>query len=204
MPFTEATQAYFHGRDAEAAELLRRVRRERLTILFGQSGLGKTSLLSAGLFPRLRASDFLPVYVRLDWTIEQISPVAQIKQALAENLAEHVVEGRAPGPDETLWAYFHVKETEFWNRRNRLITPVLVFDQFEEIFTLGHGVASAEVVLDELAALVENRPPASVRAALEEDPGAVSRYDFGKESCRVILALLEDFLPDLEGLTKVA
>jgi hypothetical protein len=35
MPFTEATQPFFHGRDAEAAELLRRVRRERLTILFG-------------------------------------------------------------------------------------------------------------------------------------------------------------------------
>ena len=84
MPFTEATQAFFHGRDAEAAELLRRVRRERLTILFGQSGLGKTSLLCAGLFPRLRAVDFLPVYLRLDWTTAHISPVAQIKQALAE------------------------------------------------------------------------------------------------------------------------
>jgi hypothetical protein len=200
MPFTEATQAFFHGRDDEAAELLRRVRRERLTILFGQSGLGKTSLLCAGLFPRLRTADFLPVYIRLDWTTVQISPVAQIKQALAENLAEYGVEGRAPGPDEALWAYLHDKETEFWNRRNRLITPVLVFDQFEEIFTLGHGGASAEAVLDELAALVENRPPASVRAALEEDPEAARHYDFGKESCRVILALREDFLPDLEGL----
>ena len=87
MPFTEATQAYFHGRDAEAAELLRRVRRERLTILFGQSGLGKTSLLCAGLFPRLRAADFLPVYIRLDWTTAHISPVAQIKQAGVDTFA---------------------------------------------------------------------------------------------------------------------
>ena len=31
MPFTEATQAFFHGRDSEAAELLRRARRQRLT-----------------------------------------------------------------------------------------------------------------------------------------------------------------------------
>ena len=72
-----------------------------MTILFGQSGLGKTSLLCAGLFPRLRAVDFLPVYLRLDWTTAHISPVAQIKQALAENLAEHGVEGRPPRPDET-------------------------------------------------------------------------------------------------------
>ena len=44
----------FHGRDEEAAELARRVQRKNLTVLFGQSGLGKTSLLRAGLVPRLR------------------------------------------------------------------------------------------------------------------------------------------------------
>ena len=200
-PFTEATQAFFHGRDAEAAELFRRVRRDLLTILFGQSGLGKTSLLSAGLFPKLRAADLLPVYIRLDWTAAQSSPVAQVKQALAENLAEHGVEGRPPGPDETLWGYFHDKETEFWSRRNRLVTPVLVFDQFEEIFTLGQGAGSAGT-LDELAALIENRPPESLRQALDDDPEAATRYDFAKESCRVVFALREDFLPDLEGLRR--
>jgi len=202
MPFTEATRAFFHGRDTEAAELLRRVRRERLTILFGQSGLGKTSLLCAGLFPRLRAADFLPVYIRLDWTAAQISPVPQIKQALTENLTEYSVEGRPPRSDETLWGYFHDKATEFWSRRNRLITPVLVFDQFEEIFTVGYGAATAEAVLDELAALIENHPPAIVRAALDDNPEAARGYDFAKESCKVILALREDFLPDLEGLRR--
>jgi tetratricopeptide (TPR) repeat protein len=201
MPFTEATQAFFHGRDEEAAELLRRVRRERLTILFGQSGLGKSSLLCAGLFPRLRAADFLPAYIRLDWTTSQISPIGQIKQALADNLVGHGVEGRASRPDETLWGYFHEKETEFWSRRNRLITPVLVFDQFEEIFTLGRGAASAETV-EELAALIENRPPESLRSVLDNDPEVATRYDFAKESCKVILALREDFLPDLEGLRR--
>jgi tetratricopeptide (TPR) repeat protein len=202
MPFTEATQAFFHGRDSEAAELLRRARRQRLTILFGQSGLGKTSLLCAGLFPRLRAVDFLPVYIRLDWTTAQMSPAAQIKQALAENLAEHGVEGPRPPPDETLWGYFHDKETEFWSRRNRLITPVLVIDQFEEIFTLGQGASTSEAVLEELAALIENHPPDSLRRALDDDPEAAPRYDFAKDSCRVILALREDFLPDLEGLRR--
>jgi tetratricopeptide (TPR) repeat protein len=202
MPFTEATQAFFHGRDEEAIELLRRVRRELLTILFGQSGLGKTSLLSAGLFPRLRAADFLPVYLRLDLGTPQLTPVDQIKAALAEDLAAHAVEARPPRHDETLWAYFHDKETEFWSRRNRLITPVLVFDQFEEIFTLGRGISSVDALVDELAALVEDRPPATVRSALEDDPEAARRYDFAKQSCKLIFALREDFLPELEGLQR--
>ena len=39
--YAEETRAYFHGRDEEAAELARRVQRKNLTVLFGQSGLGR-------------------------------------------------------------------------------------------------------------------------------------------------------------------
>ena len=51
--FTEETRAYFYGREEEVAELCRRVQRKQLTILFGQSGLGKTSILRAGIVPTL-------------------------------------------------------------------------------------------------------------------------------------------------------
>src|ERR1700720_2144904 len=43
--FSEALQAFFFGRAAETEELYRRIRGETVTLLFGQSGLGKTSLL---------------------------------------------------------------------------------------------------------------------------------------------------------------
>ena len=41
-PFDETERDYFHGRSAESSELVRLVRRELLTVLFGRSGLGKT------------------------------------------------------------------------------------------------------------------------------------------------------------------
>src|SRR6476659_8648774 len=50
--FTEETRGYFYGREEEVAELARRVQRKLLTILFGQSGLGNTSILRAGIVPR--------------------------------------------------------------------------------------------------------------------------------------------------------
>ena len=65
-PFTEAQSAQFFGRDAEIKTLARRTQGDSLTVLFGQSGLGKSSLLQASVFPRLRAVDFCPVYIRLD------------------------------------------------------------------------------------------------------------------------------------------
>ena len=52
--FTEKQHEFFYGREQESHELFSCVKRERLTVLFGKSGLGKTSLLQAGLFPQLR------------------------------------------------------------------------------------------------------------------------------------------------------
>src|SRR3982074_3801913 len=65
--FTEETRAYFHGREDEVAELARRVQRKLLTVLFGQSGLGKAAILRAGLVPRLRSSGYCPIYLRIDY-----------------------------------------------------------------------------------------------------------------------------------------
>ena len=52
LPFTEDARMFFHGREAETDELFRLIEREPLTVLFGQSGLGKSSLLNAGVFPQ--------------------------------------------------------------------------------------------------------------------------------------------------------
>ena len=80
--FTEETRAYFYGREDEVAELARRVQRKLLTVLFGQSGLGKTSILRAGLVPRLRSQGYCPVYVRIDYSREAPEPAEQIKLAI--------------------------------------------------------------------------------------------------------------------------
>jgi tetratricopeptide (TPR) repeat protein len=201
-PFNEAAQEFFHGRDEAVAELFRRIRRDLLTVLYGKSGLGKTSLLNAGLFPLLRANDFLPVYVRLDFANPDIGPIAQVAAAMKDNLSLYAIDGPYPTPADTLWGFFHDKTTEFWSRRNRVVTPVLVLDQFEEIFTLGQATPAAAEVVGELAALIENRPPERLREAIERDPDSAGHYDFAKEICKVVLTLREDFLPELESLQR--
>ncbi len=80
--FTEETRSFFFGRDDETAELGRRVQRKLLTVLFGQSGLGKTSMLRAGLVPRLRPEGYCPIYVRIDYSSGSPPPGEQIKAAV--------------------------------------------------------------------------------------------------------------------------
>ncbi len=51
--FTEADVAIFAGRAEESQRLANRILAHRLTVLYGESGSGKTSLLQAGAGPRL-------------------------------------------------------------------------------------------------------------------------------------------------------
>ena len=202
--YTEAQSAFFFGRATETAELFRLVRRAPLTVLFGQSGLGKTSLLQAALFPRLREADLLPLLLRLDHD-EKAPPLAAQVRAVINRAIEHrEVDAPPCGAEEELWEYFHRKDVDFWSARNRLIVPVLVFDQFEEIFTLGRATPErrerGQRFLEELADLVEQRPSAALRARLEAGTVEAARFDFDHEFCKVVLSLREDYLADLEML----
>ena len=204
--FSEETLGYFYGREDEVAELSRRVQRKLLTVLFGQSGLGKTSILRAGIVPRLRPQGHCPVYVRIDYGRDAPTPAEQIKQAIFRETAGSgtwsqtgvAVEG------ESLWEFLHHRDDMLRDASGRALTPLLIFDQFEEIFTLAQsdafGRARAAQFIDELADLVENRPPKAVEARLDNDDTAIERFDFARSDYRILIALREDYLAHLEGL----
>src|ERR1700689_257359 len=206
--FTEETREYFYGREAEVAELAQRVQRKLLTILFGQSGLGKTSILRAGLVPRLRSQGYCPVYVRIDYGREAPEPAEQIKQAIAQ-IARRSGQWTQVGvavAGESLWEFLHHRDDVLRDEHGATLIPLLIFDQFEEIFTLAQsdefGRARAARFVAELADLVENRPPKAFEAKLEEDESAAERFDFARSDYRVLIALREDYLAPLEGLKK--
>ncbi|MFM8332990.1 MAG: ATP-binding protein [Candidatus Methylumidiphilus sp.] len=198
--YDEASAEFFKGRNAEREDLLRLIRRAPLAVLYGQSGLGKTSLLQAGVFPQLRQEDLLPVYIRLDFGPDSPTLATQVRDRLWEAACANDGEATPPTADESLWSWLHRRDTEFWSNRNRLLTPMLVFDQFEELFTLGRGAADTRAFLAALACLVENRPPAALQAACEHNPALAERYDFRAQHYRILFASREDFLPDFEGL----
>lgn len=137
----------FFGREREIEELANRIRRYPLVTVTGRSGSGKSSMLHAGVCPRL--ADYRAVTVR---------PGAHPLRALAARLAPVV---DAPGADRGIGEVLaDAPETlgtvlERWCRASgeRLL---LVIDQAEELFTLcddtdereGAAVALASAGLD--------------------------------------------------------
>src|SRR6185437_3616781 len=204
--YTEETRAFFHGRDEETAELARRVQHKILTVLFGQSGLGKTSLLRAGLVPRLRKENYCPVYVRIDYADGSPAPAEQIKRAVfrATAAAGHWTRPGASIEGESLWEFLHHRGDLLRDADGHTLMPLLIFDQFEEIFTLGQaddaGKLHAHRFLEDLADLVENRAPTTLEARMEQDDNAGEDFDFARADYRVLIALREDYLAHLEGI----
>lgn len=85
VPFSEQQADLFRGRDKEKAELYNLVVAEQTVVLFAKSGVGKSSLLQAGLFPKLRKNGYHPIKVRFQFT-----PAAE------ENDKEKVVKRKTP------------------------------------------------------------------------------------------------------------
>jgi WD40 repeat protein len=207
--FTEDQRAYFHGRDEEILDLTQLAERRPLVVLFGQSGLGKSSILQAGVFPRLRTDGFCPIYIRLDHGEGAPPPTEQIKEMVRIETAKSGTWTKpdAARPGETLWEYFHHRDDRLIDRDGLGVVPVLVFDQFEELFTLGAARGErrerALAFIRELAELVENRPSAQLVARLDRSSEEMESFDFGRTDYRVIISLREDFLPDLETLKTI-
>lgn len=186
--FTERTLALFFGRDQEIHELLDRIDTQPLTVLFGLSGRGKSSLLGAGVVPRLREVGARPVVVRLRHEGQPL--VMQVREAWDRAVG-------CAASDRSLWERAHSRADRDALRAH---PPVIVLDQFEEVFTLGQSQgAELQSLFRELAGLVENRVPQELRERLAEDEAYAAQFDEQTTPARVVITLREDYLAQLEA-----
>ncbi len=137
-PFELADRSIFFGRRADIQDLARLIRVEQMTLLYAKSGLGKSSLLNAGVMPLLQEKDgFQPLFIRLRSkpnTADYASPVqtaaAVLQQAAADSSSSAALPTAAQQPQHALWLA---------SKRLSLEQPkrqfVWVFDQFEELFS---------------------------------------------------------------------
>lgn len=136
--FAEEDAELFFGRDAERRQIIGNLQASRLTLLYAESGVGKSSLLRAGVTPRIRelaarraaegvSARYVPV-VFSSWQSDPLGGlVAALEDALrplvqVENGAELVLS--RDGLERALEDVTATTE----------LTPLLILDQFEDHF----------------------------------------------------------------------
>ncbi|MEM8639397.1 MAG: hypothetical protein AAGG51_11350 [Cyanobacteria bacterium P01_G01_bin.54] len=105
--------------------------RNSLTVLCGMSGVGKSSLVEAGLIPALQGKIYLQKYRALTVLVRVYSDwVSELGQALQAALTATYPEILLPEPLETVAAL----KAQLQHNASRNLLTVLMFDQFEEFF----------------------------------------------------------------------
>ena len=125
--FTEQDVALFFGRETEIDAICSQILSHRSFLLYGRSGVGKSSILRAGLIPQLQKEGHSVCVVR-----SFTDPLPQMARALRdlalpEGYTVDEPTARAQ-PTEDLFDY--------WRRLPADHPVIVTFDQFEEFFTL--------------------------------------------------------------------
>ncbi|HPH17763.1 MAG TPA: hypothetical protein PLE32_03270, partial [Haliscomenobacter sp.] len=204
QPFKTSDRHLFFGRDKDIEDLHDFILLEKLVVLFGKSGYGKSSLLNAGIMPRLMDEKqlpsfrFQPVEVRFTHYAEGQSPapLETLKRLLrdlptdpAADFLTELVEG------DTLWLHFKRRQTSTNSQY------VLLFDQFEEFFS--YPGEQQEAFRRQLAELLYTEIPQSVRARLDELSPEARRYLAQPMNIKAVFAIRSDRMSQLDSMKDV-
>ncbi len=154
-PFAPADTGTFFGRDALVAELLRAVGSGRnLVALVGASGSGKSSVVRAGLIPALAKG---AIDDSDGWLVASMMPgahpFAELEGALLKTVidaADSLDEQLRDGDDGLIRSALRrlPDEDARW--------PLLVIDQFEELFSMVDDDAVRDRFLSNLVAAIDD------------------------------------------------
>ena len=163
----------FYGRDEQVTELARKIKRNRLITVLGASGSGKSSLIRAGLLPKLNASLVGDHSLRSHWETTEMTPggapLARLAQALFavhQNL-EHRKHPEADpdvlakaSSEYTLMAEALLSRSSFGlvelvKQLNSEHPVLILVDQFEELFRITSNNSKRNYALAFIKLLLE-------------------------------------------------
>lgn len=173
--FEAADADIFFGRESETSAFSKKILAHRLMVIYGKSGVGKTSLIKAGVIPELEDFDSFPIYSRcLD------APLSAVEKAIIEAASAEVgwmMDAEAEGQGRLLNLLLKCQQAA--GKR-----VVLFVDQFEELFRLPYQ--AQQDFMRELALCVNAQSQVDLRVVLS------LRDDFFTE-----LDTLRDNLPNV-------
>jgi hypothetical protein len=115
--YTERDAASFRGRETEVSSVCDLVAVHPLSLLIGDSGIGKTSLVQAGIFPTLRTRG---------WSVAWCRPLDDPGRSIPPALWHQLMEG--PAPQVGMRDILQLIASAYQDRK-----LLIVIDQFEDI-----------------------------------------------------------------------
>ncbi|HEV8393201.1 MAG TPA: WD40 repeat domain-containing protein [Vicinamibacterales bacterium] len=177
QPFTKGQRDRFFGRDAESEDLSSLIVAHREVVLYSPSGAGKSSLLAAGVIPRLEVRG---LKVMKTARVVGYKPRTDERPDTIANVFAYNVLGGWTADEEhrngTLSDYFAAAPALEGGEESRL--RIVILDQLEELFTsYPERWQQREAFLGQVADALDNNRRLRVLFALREEyVGRLSSY----------------------------
>lgn len=152
-PYTSREAARFGGRDREIQDVIERVVGRRLVIVIGESGVGKTSLVDAGVIPQLRTYKF--GVIRFSF---QDDPMQDLLNALRDPTK------RSSGSDDVLGCI-----RQYFRAHRRATNLLLVGDHLEQMFTIDSSCAVRQRFLRDASRILGSNERVTLLFCIRED-----------------------------------
>lgn len=212
----QTSDAYrFKGRDEDILKFYNIIENRHLSVLYAESGIGKTSFLNAGIIPILK--DYAPIHIvfpddvftntELDirqWIFDTIEN--EVKEAgLQWKLNLQDQESDLKDLDTFLWWRLHA--CELTDEAGTVKKPMLIFDQFEEVFIKSNRDGNENLLtalFSNIQQLSSHNVPNKVLDVLNklyEEKQIHVNYNRNSEY-KIIFSLRKEYLSDFDYWTN--
>ena len=152
--YGQEDRAIFFGREEEIDALYELVMSSQLTLVYGASGTGKTSLIECGLSNRFSETDWFAIRIRKGDDITE-STFQAIRDRTYPDKVIADTEGSIFNAVQALYIFYYI--------------PIyLIFDQFEELFISGTHAEQEKFFL-QLKKVLESGKPCKVILVMREE-----------------------------------
>jgi hypothetical protein len=207
-PFSTDENFLFFGRQTDIEALNTLIFIKQTVVLYGKSGYGKSSLINAGIIPKLKENNAWTYFsIRFNNFSEKeaeqnLSPTQTVKQRLSENIIlnnENILDKLIP------------KENSFWywikqhQSQNAKANYIFFFDQFEELFT--YPKEQVNEFSEQLSELLYNTLPLKFKKKIAEADennlinNTEHEFLYEKPEIKVVFSIRSDRLALLNALT---
>ncbi len=222
----------FKGREEDIQKFSKMVDSRTMTVLYAESGIGKTSFLNAGISPIYIEKGFFPIHILFtddvfDGTTKKHSVeewlISQIRYAFEKQYREDndypwtkwLVSPQFVSSQNSIEIPAALEKSLWWFLHNYSMTdkgtgteykPLIIFDQFEEVFVKAQKFDRTNLLQDlfkTVEDLSNNSVPKFIDKKLEELEEKDVYLEFDCEhNYKVIFSLRKEYLSDFDYWTN--
>lgn len=220
-PYKEEDAASFKGRSEDVAKYMGILSHSKFSVLYAESGIGKTSFLNAGIIPAYKKENADYYFIRVEFPLEVLVQTSDgagqdieewlcekifVKSGLEEvevELDEHFAALHKEFSNTLWWRLYAVKYKVVVDGKERIVRPFIIFDQFEEVFQKANSNLQ-NILFGVLDACSSSLPPQKLLERLQDE----SYYDVAEEvlenpnDFKMLFSLRKEYLAEFDYWTN--